>query len=313
MTSFTSLDSGNHSGSRTPYTSADAPSNSSATQNGSNSSGNSQEQSLQNRSQIPLHLRFNRYVLDHYRPPTDSIGCLYSLFYIHNETVNIFTHAVPIFAILLSLPVILPWDDISIPYLPFVHIFACVAPWVGSTIYHLFMNHKQGYPMYRLLLMTDMIGIWIAQNLGSLTSICATFYCFGLRAQCSILTAFAVAALFSLFKAIKARCPWERRYSFLLPFGFRLAVVAARMSGYGGGHPDALIHLVMQDFVAITGAYIGASNIPERWFPGNLDLICNSHHFMHILVLYAAFQMHLAVKLDLVWMTDITRQKLSCL
>jgi hypothetical protein len=43
-------------------------------------------------NQIPGHLRFNKYVLTHYRPATNWIGCLKSLFYLHNETVNILTH-----------------------------------------------------------------------------------------------------------------------------------------------------------------------------------------------------------------------------
>ena len=42
--------------------------------------------------QVPMHLRFNRYVLTHYRPKTDWKGCVSSLFYFHNETVNIVTH-----------------------------------------------------------------------------------------------------------------------------------------------------------------------------------------------------------------------------
>ena len=42
--------------------------------------------------QIPSHLRFNKYVLTHYRPTTNFMGCLKSLFYVHNETVNILTH-----------------------------------------------------------------------------------------------------------------------------------------------------------------------------------------------------------------------------
>ena len=47
---------------------------------------------LQKWHEIPAHLRFNRYVTSHYRPLDDWKGCLRSLFYIHNETVNIFTH-----------------------------------------------------------------------------------------------------------------------------------------------------------------------------------------------------------------------------
>ena len=42
--------------------------------------------------QIPTHLRFNRFVLSHYRAPTDWKGCIMSLGYMHNETINILTH-----------------------------------------------------------------------------------------------------------------------------------------------------------------------------------------------------------------------------
>ena len=42
--------------------------------------------------QIPTHLRFNRFVLSHYRAPTNWKGCIRSLAYMHNETINILTH-----------------------------------------------------------------------------------------------------------------------------------------------------------------------------------------------------------------------------
>ena len=42
--------------------------------------------------QIPVHLRFNKYVHTHYRPSMTIGGCLKSLFYLHNETVNVLTH-----------------------------------------------------------------------------------------------------------------------------------------------------------------------------------------------------------------------------
>ena len=60
--------------------------------------------------QIPIHLRFNRFVLSHYRTPTDWKGCIKSLGYMHNETINILTHGkihqyptTPIICILLIL------------------------------------------------------------------------------------------------------------------------------------------------------------------------------------------------------------------
>lgn len=42
--------------------------------------------------EMPRHLQFNPYVHTGYRPLTNFKGCLNSLFYYHNETVNILTH-----------------------------------------------------------------------------------------------------------------------------------------------------------------------------------------------------------------------------
>uniref|UniRef100_A0ACB8EUY0 Progestin and adipoQ receptor member 4 n=1 Tax=Sphaerodactylus townsendi TaxID=933632 RepID=A0ACB8EUY0_9SAUR len=40
----------------------------------------------------PPHLQFNRFVLTGYRPVSSGSGCLRSLFYLHNELGNIYTH-----------------------------------------------------------------------------------------------------------------------------------------------------------------------------------------------------------------------------
>lgn len=45
---------------------------------------------------MPKHLQFNRYIVEGYRPLTDVKGCLHSLFYFHNETINIITHGTSI-------------------------------------------------------------------------------------------------------------------------------------------------------------------------------------------------------------------------
>jgi hypothetical protein len=41
---------------------------------------------------MPKHLQFNPYVITGYRPLQTFKGCLNSLFYMHNETINILTH-----------------------------------------------------------------------------------------------------------------------------------------------------------------------------------------------------------------------------
>lgn len=41
---------------------------------------------------MPQHLQFNPYVLTGYRPLQGWTDCVRSLFYFHNETINILTH-----------------------------------------------------------------------------------------------------------------------------------------------------------------------------------------------------------------------------
>lgn len=40
------------------------------------------------------------------------------------------------------------------------------------------------------------------------------------------------------------------------------------------------------------GGAIGAMHIPEKWFPGSVDLYLNSHNIMHVLVVIAVYSMH---------------------
>lgn len=61
---------------------------------------------------MPQHLQFNPYVLTGYRPLQSWAGCIRSLFYFHNETINILTHGnVPhwFITLLLRILTIVPW------------------------------------------------------------------------------------------------------------------------------------------------------------------------------------------------------------
>jgi len=43
-------------------------------------------------TEVPDYLRFNPFVLTGYRPVADTVSCLRSLLYVHNETANIYSH-----------------------------------------------------------------------------------------------------------------------------------------------------------------------------------------------------------------------------
>jgi hypothetical protein len=72
---------------------------------------------------------------------------------------------IPILYILVTVPPYLPWEN-SFRFLSWCHLVGSVAPWIGSFIYHLFMNLERGERVYYRLLQLDMIGIWISQSFG---------------------------------------------------------------------------------------------------------------------------------------------------
>jgi predicted membrane channel-forming protein YqfA (hemolysin III family) len=59
--------------------------------------------------------------------------------------------------------------------------------------------------------------------------------------------------------------------------------------------------IILQDFLSIIGGIIGVVRIPEKWFPGRLDLWFNSHHIMHLMVVWAVMHMNAATNKDINW------------
>ena len=73
---------------------------------------------------------------------------------------------IPLVCFLVLLPLNIPWSQISVTWLGVVHFLACLSPQLGSVVYHLFMNHEGGEPVYHTLLKLDMCGICMINTLG---------------------------------------------------------------------------------------------------------------------------------------------------
>ncbi|XP_050087415.1 progestin and adipoQ receptor family member 4 [Anopheles aquasalis] len=250
---------------------------------------------------MPQHLQFNPYVLTGYRPLQGVKGCLSSLFYVHNETINILTHGIPIVYILATVPAMMPWEK-DYRFLSWCHLVGSVAPWCGSFVYHLFMNLECGEGIYYRLLQLDMLGIWISQSFGALPMVTATVYCWNTPLKWLFIISYSLLCIWGLFKAMTASSPWQRRLCFLLPFSMRIILTLLRISKMGGGNPTSLTHVFLQDAVSAVGGIIGAMHIPEKWFPGSVDIYLNSHNIMHVLVVVAVYSMHQATVRDIEWM-----------
>ncbi|XP_035440584.1 progestin and adipoQ receptor family member 4 [Spodoptera frugiperda] len=255
---------------------------------------------------MPQHLQFNPYVLTGYRPLQSWAGCVGSLFYFHNETINILTHGVSLVYILAVLPGLLPWrSGPGAWFLSMCHLLGALAPWCGSFLYHLFMNHTRGEQLYHRLLQLDMLGIWVSQSIGAIPMVTATVYCAPAPLRYLALAVYSLGSLIGLYKAMRAWSPWERRLCFAAPFCMRVLLAGARAARLGGGDPHAILHVFLQDAVSLGGGVIGAMHIPEKWFPGTVDRCLNSHNIMHVLVVLAVYSMHQVTTRDIEWMSRV--------
>ena len=118
---------------------------------------------LENILSAPPHLRGNPHIKEGYRVNLRKRDCLRSIFYIHNETINIHTHLFgSLFFIWLTAST-LTWltergaqfYDMAVFLLYCVSVLKCL---ISSTVYHTFGCHSRC--TYHRLLAIDMAGMF---------------------------------------------------------------------------------------------------------------------------------------------------------
>jgi adiponectin receptor len=130
---------------------------------------------LQTFSDLPTWYQDNPYILTHYRPVSYShTSCLYSWTYLHNESLNIYTHLIPavlsLFAQLYTQRLLahhFPLATLSDRLVFALHILAATTALTLSTTYHTLLNHS--VHVSALWLRLDYAGI-LALILGSFIS-----------------------------------------------------------------------------------------------------------------------------------------------
>lgn len=133
--------------------------------------------------EIPEWYQDNDCIRHGYRPETNSAsGCVASWIYLHNETVNIYSHLLPALLFLILQGVVLRLRLAMYPHattgghLVFAFFLLTAAICLGmSTTYHTLMNHSQQVSL--LWLRLDFVGI-VVLTLGDFVSgIYLVFYC----------------------------------------------------------------------------------------------------------------------------------------
>lgn len=250
--------------------------------------------------EIPEWQKDNEHIHTGYVRETSSFKeCIKSLFYIHNETVNIYSHLLPAVAFLLTIffnKYVVPtystttWLDYIIIDIFFLGAFSCLSL---SSIFHCFKSHSLPIAIFGNKL--DYLGI-VFLIVSSMVSILyygffGDPWLFGFFSFVTI--SFGVAcAVVSLEDKFRSREWRPYRASLFVAFGLSAVLpILAGLCYYGFQETWTRIQLkwvVLEGVFYIFGAFLYGIRFPEKVRPGNFDLWGHSHQIFHVLVVVAA-------------------------
>ncbi|KAI2623832.1 HlyIII-domain-containing protein [Hypomontagnella submonticulosa] len=244
--------------------------------------------------------RDNEFILTGYRRASFSyINSTKSIFAIHNETANIWSHLLgavffgsmlyQYFELGMRSKEIRTQDIIALN----VYNFSVTVCFVLSTIFHTFSDHSQ--EMHKFGNELDHLGIVLVMWGTGISGTHFAFYCDGAlrNTYFAILSGTALGCgVFTLRPQFRKPAYRTMRFLMYCFLGASLfAPVVHGLSRFGKVELDTAMGL--RSFLGLalinfTGAAVYAVRIPERWFPKTFDLLGQSHNWMHVLVLTGA-------------------------
>ncbi|KAI0844069.1 HlyIII-domain-containing protein [Daldinia vernicosa] len=253
--------------------------------------------------EIPDWYQDNPYVRRGYRPVSHSARvCFGSWLYLHNETVNIFTHLVPAIALLISGLAYLvsrlqhrSSDDAGVVAVLLLSATACLGL---SSAYHTLMCHSR--EVEALWLRLDFVGI-ILLILGSLISgVYVGFWCETLERKIywSMIGSLASISIIIVLAPTFQGPKWRtlRLLTFVCTGLSGLAPIIHGIVMFGFTQmmkQSGLPYYLAEGGLFLIGAIIYATRFPESISPGLFDIYGSSHQIFHVLVVLAT-GVHLA-------------------
>lgn len=258
---------------------------------------------------LPEWLRDNEFIHGGYRPPMSSFrGCFKSMFRLHNETWNIWTHFVGfLFFVVLVSGVYwfgdfitgmfedveiskLPWSEQVMLSLFFSGAIVCM---LCSTLFHVLHNHSR--EVNSLFSRLDYSGIAFLITGSSIPAYYYGFYCTWVAQYMHIaILVILCGVCITISMWSKFNKPKYRIFRFLVfvLFGLYGAVPFVHIylrDGYRhAAHAYAMWGIVIMAAIYIGGGTLYAFRIPERFWPGRFDVWASSHQLFHVCVVTAA-------------------------
>lgn len=251
-------------------------------------------------SELPEWMKDNEFITAFHRPEFQSCyTCLASIFRIHAETGNIWTHLLGAIAFLaftiyyLFLPsvnFVSPFEEKTVVICFFLSAFVCLA---FSTVFHTFGCHSPNVCLFCGRL--DYTGIAVLITGSFLPWVYYSFYCQPLTKYIYMALMFSfgvVCTVISMGKTFQS--PAFRSYRAVLFVIFGLCGVIPCVhtvisKGVAHSFTDGQMHwLIIMGAMYITGAIFFMTRFPECKWPGKFNLILQSHQIFHVFVVAAA-------------------------
>ena len=245
--------------------------------------------------EIPLWMRDNSFIRTGYRAHYTVRQCLLSLFTIHNETANIWTHLLGLlfFVAISSIVFISFIEPLWSHYVIFLLFsLSCMMCMGTSAAFHLFSAHYCDKFCGKMASL-DYFGI-SCLVIGSFFPLC--YYAF----SCEPFWRWAYLGMISILGSVGIIGPFFEFFRSPEFFLQRILVFSAMTAS--GMFPTLHVLFILPTSSAtpvvggmalmllmyLSGMIIYILRVPERWFPGQFDTWLHSHQLWHVFVFAAA-------------------------
>lgn len=246
---------------------------------------------------LPQWLQDNDYLHTGHRPPLYTFKeCFKSIFRVHTETGNIWTHLLGCIAF-IGISIYFTYNvDIEFQEkLVFAAFFLGAIICLGlSFAFHTLHCHSEH--VGRLFSKLDYCGIALLIMGSFVPWLYYGFYC-NFLSKVIYLTSVVILGISSIIVSLSHQFskPSYRplRAGVFMSFGLS-GIIPAVHYGYIEGWfskvaQASLGWLLLMGVLYIVGGLLYAMRIPERYFPGKCDIMFQSHQIFHVLVVSAAF------------------------
>lgn len=248
---------------------------------------------------LPEWLRDNSFLWNYHRPPLGSVRrCMASIFRVHSETGNIWTHllgwiAIHICAIYAYAKPLrrLEWSDKLIFGCFVIGAWCCL---LFSWSFHVLQCHSP--KVFLISSRLDYLGVSLLIMTSFFAWVFYAFYCHRVTRTVYILVMLVIGLTticLSLWKKFSLpRYRALRGMVFLVVALYGIIPLAHAIAIYGSSSTKfstaAVGQIAVMGSFYLAGVFLYSARIPERFFPGKCDLLFQSHQAFHVCVVIGA-------------------------